>query len=448
MSGGMAAIGNDRFGKVVPARLVMFALHLAIYFLLLYGYEHHIVPLYGSEGFYFEPSKAKFSLSLGLAILLSLLTPVDDERPSALFLQVALMFVLIPMLVIFYAEDKPWVYTLQAVTAYCVVLLVLPLLKGWYLRLPSLKNREMMFLLTFLSALFVGMVFAMGGGSNFNLDISKVYDFREIVEEDMPGIFGYVSPLIGKVLLPFALLLALLLKKRFHVLLCMTLSVLVFGLTSHKGPLFYPLFIVVVYYLMARKNFIRNFSLVIISVLCLSIVDFALKDVYDHFLYGWFGSLTMRRMFIVPASVNYMYYDFFSANDFVLWSNSKFTFNFLNYPYSLDPSHLIGLEYFDSDLAGVNTGWLGSGYMQAGFPSMIVYGLIITAVFSYIDKLASIVEDKRLVVAGTFIPVITLIISSDLPVSFLTHGFLANLLMIGFLRRKEKEERQSAACAG
>jgi hypothetical protein len=104
----------------------------------------------------------------------------------------------------------------------------------------------------------------------------------------------------------------------------------------------------------------------------------------------------------------------------------------------MDTSHLIGLEYYNNEATGANTGWLGSGYMHAGFLSIVLYALIISLVFSYIDKLATRVEDRRLVVAGTFVPIITLIISADLPTSFLTHGLFVNLILIGFLKRTEE----------
>lgn len=429
---------NFRFGKTVTPSLVMSVLHLAIFFLLLYGYEYYIVPIYGYEGYYFEPNKGKFIFALGMSFILSLLTPIDNSKPSTLFLHVTLIFVLIPMLVIFYADDKSWVYTLQSVVAYCIILLVLPSLKGKYLRLPSLDNNDLLKVLLLLSALYVVSVFSMGGASYFNLDISKVYDFRTDVDENLAGIFGYISPLIGNVLLPFALLLALILKRYFSALVSIVLSILVFGLTAHKGPLFYPIFVVVIYSLISNKNLIRNFSMIVIVVLSLSILDFLFFDTFVNFLYGWFGSLTMRRMFIVPANINYMYFDFFSVNDFVVWSNSKLTMGLINYPYSMDTSHLIGLEYYNNEATGANTGWLGSGYMHAGFLSIVLYALIISLVFSYIDKLATRVEDRRLVVAGTFVPIITLIISADLPTSFLTHGLFVNLILIGFLKRTEE----------
>ena len=428
---------NIRFRESVKPRLVMSVLHLAIFSLLLYGYEYYIVPIYGYEGYYFEPNKVKFIIALGMSFILSLLTPIDNSKPSTLFLHVTLIFVLIPMLVIFYADDKPWEYTIQSVVAYGIILLMLPSLKGKYLRLPSLDNNDLLKGLLVLSTLYVVSVFSMGGASYFNLDISKVYDFRTEAEENLGGIYGYISPLVGNVLLPFALLIALILKKYLSVLLSLVLSILVFGLTAHKGTLFYPLFIVIIYILLSNRYIIANFSIIVIIVLGLSILDFWFLNNFDNFLYGWFGSLTMRRMFIVPASINYMYYDFFSANNFVFWSNSKFTMGLINYPYSMDTAHVIGLEYYNNEATGANTGWLGSGYMQAGFFSIVLYALIISLVFSYIDKLATRVEDRRLVVAGTFVPIITLIVSSDLPTSFLTHGLLVNLILIGFLKRLE-----------
>jgi len=426
------------FPITLNSRFTISLLHFTIFFLLLFGYEYYIIPIYGYEGYFFEPNQNKYLFALILLIIMSLLTPVDSRKPSTLFLHLSFVVVLIPMLVIFCADNKPWSYTFQSVIAYFFIVFTLPLIKAKYLKLPSFDNNELLNVLLALCALYVVCVFAMGGGSYFNLDISKVYEFRTEAEENLAGIFGYISPLIGKVLLPFTLLLSLISRRYFSALLSIIFSVIVFGLTAHKGPLFYPLFIVVIYILLSNKNLIRNISLISIGVLFLSIVDFMFLNIFENPLFGWFGSLTMRRMFIVPASINYMYYDFFSVNDFIFWSDSKLTMGLFEYPYSLDASHLVGLEYFNSEVMGANTGWLGSGYMQAGFISILLYALIIAIAFSYIDKLATMVYDKRLVVAGTFVPIITLITSSDLPTAFLTHGLLINLLLIGLLKRQDE----------
>jgi len=427
---------NDIGSRItITPRIAIFSLHLAIFLVLFFGYEYFIVPKFGYEGYFFEPNNVNIFISLILMMILSLSTPIESGKPSTLFLHITLILVLIPMLVLFCAENKPWAYTFQSVAAYLVIILLLPLIQAKYIKLPSFDYNILATVLISFTVFYIAFIFAMGGWSYFNLDISKVYDFRTEAEENLGGIFGYISPLIGKVILPFSLLLSLITKRYFSVLLCILLSVIIFGLTAHKGPLFYPLFIVVIYFLLSNKNVIRNLSLVCIAVLAVSIVDILLSNIFDYYLFGWFGSLAMRRMFIVPGSINYMYYDFFSNNDFVFWSESKLTLGLLDYPYSIDTSHLIGLEYFGMYDAGANTGWLGSGYMHAGFISTLFYAFIISVVFSYIDKLATRVHDRRLVVAGIFLPIITLITSSDLPTAFLTHGLFMNLILIGFLKR-------------
>lgn len=422
-------------------RLAMMCVHLAFFFTLLLGYEYYIVPLYGYSGFVFAPNNIKFIPALCFLLIISFVTPIDQKKPSTLFLHITLMFVLIPMLVLFYAADNPWLYILQTNTAYIVLIIVVSILKFKSLRLPSLDDYKLLNILMSISVLYIGIIFLLGGGSYFNLDISRVYDFRTDSSENLPEIFSYISSMVSKSILPFAFLLALTEKKYIFALLSFGLSILAFGLTAHKSTLFYPFFVFFIYIILSSKNLIRYFSLSMLFILILSCSDFWLSEILvktpGDSLYGWFGSLMMRRMFIVPADLNYIYYDFFSNNDWVFWSESKVTFGLLNYPYELDVPHLIGSEYFGSEEMGANTGWMGSGYMQAGFFGILLYALIIAVIFKFIDEVAITIKDRKLVTVGTLVPIFSLITSSDLPTVFVTHGLFLNLILITLLKTKD-----------
>src|SRR4051812_42271809 len=101
---------------MMPYRLTILSLHLCMFFLLAFGYEQFMVPLYGYTGYVFEPNKVNGCLALIGVVGLSLITPVAFEKPSTLFYQLTLGLVLMPMLVLFYAEGKEWEYPAQVLT--------------------------------------------------------------------------------------------------------------------------------------------------------------------------------------------------------------------------------------------------------------------------------------------------------------------------------------------
>jgi hypothetical protein len=418
-------------------RLTLLALHLAIFFVLMYGYQYYIVPIFGYEGFVFHPDQDARYLAIAAVMLLSLLTPVSEEKPSTVFYHLILTTLLFPMLVLFYAAGKPWEYIAQVLLAYllCVALPRFMKVKAPAFRLVSDdKLRRGLFMLT---GFYIASIFVMGGGSYLNFDFSKVYDFRDEASGNLPGVFGYLSPLVAKVIVPIAFVLSLLHKRYLMALAMLGSAVLIFGLTSHKSTLFAPLMLLFIYLVSRGENLIRKLNTAILVILLLSIADFWLRHDADVESAGWVGALMMRRVFFIPGELNYLYYDFFSRNDWVLFSNSKITLGLLDYKYPLEVAYLIGLEYFGSPRLSANTGWFGAGYMQLGLAGLLLYGALIAFVFKYIDACARKSGERGLVTAAVTVPILAMLSSTDLPTAFLTNGLYLNLLLIACFNKRQ-----------
>jgi oligosaccharide repeat unit polymerase len=276
-----------------------------------------------------------------------------------------------------------------------------------------------------------------------------VYDFRNDAAENLPSVFSYLSPLIGKVVLPIAFVLSLLYRKYVTAALLLGFAALIFGLTSHKSVLFSPFLILFVYLVSRGKNLIVKFNAGLLLILLTGVVGFWLSQEFAREnaseTFEWIGSLTMRRTFFLPTQLNFMYYDFFSKNDLVLFSNSKLTFGLIDYKYPLPVTHLIGQEYFGNEEMGANTGWFGGGYMQAGFYGLLLYAAAIGVMFRYIDACARNSGERALITAAVVVPVLGMLTSSDLPVAFFTHGLYLNLLLIACFKRRESSYAHSAS---
>ena len=118
-------------------------------------------------------------------------------------------------------------------------------------------------------------------------------------------------------------------------------------------------------------------------------------------------ALGVRRVFFEPSLINFFYYEFFKLNEFVYWSNSNLTFGLFDYPYSLDPAHQIGFYFYGTELQGAITGWLGSGYMNAGYLGVYLYAFLLGLIFSFIDSYKNLIDSKYLV-AFTISPLFVL----------------------------------------
>ena len=258
--------------------------------------------------------------------------------------------------------------------------------------------------------------------SKLNLNLLKVYEYRSLAAQDLPQIYGYFSPMVFRVFFPFILLFAVYHRKWLIAGLAITGSVMIFALTNHKGPLFYPFLVLGIYYVMRSR---RGIQLLLASYILVIFVSLAASFIGDSNIVG---ALFFRRVDFVPAHLNFIYYDFFSTHPHTMLAQSKLTFGLVEYPYQLDSSHLIGHHYYDNELVGANTGWLGTGYMNFGFVGLLIYAFIIGLLLSMVDMLS---KGKEIAVSGAILypPFQALFLGTDLPTAMLTHGLLLAMFL-------------------
>jgi hypothetical protein len=126
-----------------------------------------------------------------------------------------------------------------------------------------------------------------------------------------------------------------------------------------------------------------------------------------------------------------VYYEFFSQNQWVFWSNS-FASQFINYPYDLNPAQLIG-SYMGTG-SHANNSFLATGYMHAGTAGIVAYSIFVGFLFRVIDSLAHKGLPPWVAVASILIPSQSLLVGADLPAALLTHGIGASVLILFLLR--------------
>ena len=421
-------------------KFLMIVGYVGGYLVLLYGYYVYLAPVWGYYGFLWRPDWGKVVEALIWVVIISWSLPISFCRPSEFYLHFQVLVPILPMLVIYGAMGQSRAYIYAVIFSFYVMLLVVKLSR-WLVKLiqfkpicvPKIKQKELQLLLLFIGYSIVISILLQGGVRYFNLSLAKVYVYRSAASSNLPRFYGYINPWASKVIFPFAFLLAFLMKAKMRAFLSIMGSVLMFGLTAHKGALFYP-FAVLLFYWIAGAG--RRKSLALLLAGYYSVVIFSLIDYWWGIFQGWMATLTLRRVIFVPALLNFDYHDFFSRHSFVYWAQSKITLGMVLYKYSLDVPHLIGLYYFGSSATGANTGWLGSGYANAGVVGMVIYAVLIGGLFSVLDALAKF-HDKRVIVAIFVAPMLAVIISSDLPVALLTHGALMGLLLLMFFQTRE-----------
>ena len=405
-------------------KLQIIILYSIAYLLLILGDEVLIAPSYGYLGFFWSPQPFKIFEGFICTLVISSILPTKFRRPSDILIHVQMLFPILPMLVLYGAQNGPRGYLYVVLLAFLIMYLLATKIRFKAVRIGrSLSPKLYQSLLLLTGWCAISIIILYGGCRYFNLNIWKVYEFRSTAAHNLPSIFGYINPMVSKVVFPFSLLIAIVKKERLLTIFSIAGSIMMFGLTSHKGPLFYPFVVMAFYYILNLSNVIfwllSGYSFLII----VSILLFKFWNIIS------FSSLIIERIYYVPAYLNYLYYDFFSNHSFTWWARSKITFRLLDYQYSLDVPHLIGATYFNKPECGANTGWIGSGYSACGFLGMFLCACIAGIFLALINAYGKII-DYRIITTILIAPLLAMFMSSDIFTSLLTDGLLLVLLLL------------------
>lgn len=394
-------------------------------FALEVSYALFISDIYAYSGFVIDFNLVKYIESWAIYLGISILFPAILTKASDYLFTFLFSGLLAPLLVFYAYADQ------SRLSLYYVLLgsaLILIFRKGRPIRLPVVKyGQRIGLLILFGLAGTVSFWYALSGGlAYFNLDLTEVYEFRRASAEVTGGaIMSYVNVWAPKVAGP--ILLAYSLWKRLYVLAgtVFALHVFWFGISAHKAVLFYPILVVFLWYWFSRT---RALSIVFfgMSFVVLSSLVFYLFT-GDPFI----ASMFIRRVFFVIANNTFSYYEFFSENPHVYWSNSL-TAGLVNYPYHVGPAELIG--DWRGTGAHVNNTFLSTGYMHAGMAGILFYGLAAGLLFRVIDSVVWRGVPLWFGVAAIIVPAQSLILSADLPTALLTHGMGLAVVSLFLLR--------------
>ena len=424
----------------------LWLLYLLHYLLLAVAYVLYVGPVWAHRGYALAPDPLRIALSVAAVVVVGWLVQWNG-RPSAFFTTVFGLTVFVPVAVIYSCAGGAWGLVLIAGVALMIMLVV-----GSVVRIPVLpclswSCQQIFSLLGVLSIICIAAAFAWGGARYFNIDPRKVYEYRTATALAMPVAFSYLFPFVGKLAIPAMLAIALEMRRWAWCFLCLLLTVLVFGITSHKGNLFYPLMILAMWAVFRMPSPLLAFAATCVMAVAVGLLDFVVSFDVLHRESAWIGSLAVRRSFIVPADLSFAYYDFFSASKYITWATSKITLGLLVYPYEVSPPYLIGQFRYGQTSVAANVGLLGSGYMHAGMLGVLVYTLVVATVLGFLDSCA-VKRKASLVCCIVFPSLMTAFLSSDLTTTFLTHGLLMALLLVFVLPASDQKAPEALAAIG
>ncbi|WDC18644.1 O-antigen polymerase [Escherichia albertii] len=396
------------------------------FFVSLFLYEKYIYPLFSYMGFTSDFSAVNVSFAALLIFIFFIMSKTNGV--IGFYHQVIMALILIPSLVLYSVGNFS---LLSLVVTLCSIFIVYTASRVNYikpLKMFSLNLEQLLWLMFLISFCTIINYIIFIGWSGFNLNILKVYEYREAAEDALPALFGYISPATSKIFVPLMIVLAVINKRYIFVFWGVLFSVLIFGFTAHKSPLFYPFLILSIYYFMGCKNWLKYFYFLFVAIVTLSWLDFFLSDIYVQSSFGIFGSFASRRAILLPVLLNDYFIKYFSTHELYYWSESKLTFGLIQNPYNLKMVNLIGEQYFGHSNMSANTGFIGSGYGNAAWFGVVAYSFLLGWVISFLSSFSTKTGD-RFLISSSFVVMFAIITSTDFITALLTHGLVLLFLI-------------------
>ena len=394
--------------------------------------------------YYFVISKvwscAKFELYLNsikliesffLFFIIFVLMPKSKEKLSNIMVWLLILISYVPMLTLFAFMNQPRAY-MYATTGFWILVFLL-LKKLPTLRFSSIKKIQSKIIGYSIFIGLGGIVFFLIYkylGITFNFDLTKVYEIRRKYLQTGIPFANYLFTWLAYIVNPIFFALFINKKKWIFTGLIVFLQILLFSGTGMKTFLFALPFVLVLMWIVTRKNSLSWTAFGLTAGVLLGIFSYWLIDNI------WISGLFTNRALLLPAQLSFFYYDFFSQNPHVFLSQHRIFRFLLDYPYYLDPPHLIGDFYFNRPEMGANNGIYADAYMNFGFIGFILWAFLLTIILKLIDSFSKD-KDMRVTIATTAMPVIALT-NSSLLTCLLTHGLLLALLLLYLLPKRNE----------
>lgn len=420
--------------KALESRVCFYTVSLLFKLILDIAYVTFQSPVYGYTGFDLNFSIGNYVLSWCFTIAIIVVTPNILKKVSDYFLVTFSFSLILPLLSLYGLNYELSFF--PVLVSLCSYLGLFAILKTKTsdsgMRFSYIKNGPKIFQLvcyTMIGYLVIWYV-ASGAINNFNLDPSKVYQFRKMNSQlTNLGVLTYLNIWVYKVFNLSLIAYALLKKKRILFIALLLVQVFFYGVSAHKAVLFTPLIIISIYFYFTHTKALATVPLAFLLVCSISLI------MYHYGGNSLPASLIINRVFFIPNYLTFVYFDFFSSHAFSYWSDS---FNFLLspvYPEGIPPT--IGSYLGTNEFA--NNGFISSGFSQAGIYGVIFYVILTALILKVIDQFSEDVGVLWFALCIVITPLRSLIISADLMTTLLTHGLLLSILML-FLLRKPRQK--------
>ncbi len=380
-------------------------------------------------------------LSFVISLLPLTWLPTRLGRPSLVVYYMLYLLVVVPSCVVpSYTGQLQWaqLFTLQLsiLTGFglvgCAYSMPLIGLQGAGLSGPAFCK-----VIAGVSLLCYGTIIYFAGLPSSLPSIFDVYGVREAFKSlGGPFALGYAMDWQSNVVNPYLIAAGLVYRKRLFIILGVVGQLFIYAESGGKGVLFSALFCFGLYWILRRS---RGFIITLSWGMAWFVGLCVLVDQVSHSTI--LTALFVRREIFLPGLLTSQYFDFFSENPHALLGHSVLK-GFVNYPYALDPTYLIGDVYFGHSNMSANANLWADGYANFGYVGILVVSMLLACWLWLVDSMAQ-TRNRTLVALMVGIPSLVLS-NTGLLTAIANHGLALTLLLV-YLLPKEKQEWASPA---
>lgn len=259
-----------------------------------------------------------------------------------------------------------------------------------------------------------------------NLLLIDIYESRYEQIEVSNRYTSYTYSLLTKFLIPSLLIIYIAKKDYLQVAFQSAILLFLFLCGAHKAVLF-SLFMIFLFYFGDYDKKVNRFLGLLVSLLLIAQIEYLVSG--SVFAEGVF----IQRTFFLNSLLDIFYFDFFSDTK-LYWSGSFFK-SFLSYPYDVEPSYIIGREYFNAPEMQANNGIISDGFINFGSWGVMINVLIFTTILLFVRSLGMSHHFFGIV----FILIVTFR-NSALSTSLLTHGVILFIVYSQFVLRNSSQK--------
>jgi hypothetical protein len=419
--------------KVRAGRLFAFLLQAFLFLYLPAVYDEVVYAMFRYRGFVDIYSAERHYMAIAIFFLLNAMMLWKDKDSFTYGLNnLLLLLITTPHLIFFYKADLPHGMIL------CLVLMHF-LISGthnlkitlWKKKMsPKAFERFLYLSLTFSTVLFV---LNYGFELNFkNLLFQEIYDTRFESRDQGNMVTRYLFSPFTKVLLPLGVVYFHRRKNWPGLSILIVVFLYMFLVGAHKSVIFS--LIVALGFSWYKSDYDFKVTLLLIGVTIIAIIGFLEREFLDTAI---LDSMVFRRGFYLPAQLTKVYIETFENNH--LYYGHSFLGSIFDYPFSMQPSRVVGSLFYDDIKIGANTGFIGDGYMNLGYFGTLLNSIFIVIIF--------IIFRSKLLPKEYFglylINVITLL-NSSLTTTLLTHGLLFFIFIIQLYPHRMRDGKELA----